>query len=256
MNAFNLPPKSILYVMDAYCGWCWGFSERLGEFEAANRHRVAFTAISGGLFVGERAKPIAAYPHIHEANAHIARLTGAVFGDAYNGLLKDGHLVMDSVAAGAGLAVLRVHAPTRAVHWAHELQAAFYDRGLSLSDPATIASMSLFAQLITKHLETERKLQESEVALLDARETSELREQFIAVLGHDLRNPLFAINVGAEQAIANVIENIPPGVAAQFAAFIREGRCGSADGREETLQLTPATHRTDGFFVAIFEAAG
>ena len=142
MNAFNLPPKSVLYVMDAYCGWCWGFSERLGEFEAANRHRVAFTAISGGLFVDERAKPIAAYPHIHEANAHIARLTGAVFGDAYNGLLKDGHLVMDSVAAGAGLAVLRAHAPTRAVHWAHELQAAFYDRGLSLSDPATIAGIA------------------------------------------------------------------------------------------------------------------
>lgn len=142
MNAFNLPPKSVLYVMDAYCGWCWGFSERLGEFEAANRHRVAFTAISGGLFVGERAKPIAAYPHIAEANAHIARLTGAVFGDAYNGLLKDGHLVMDSVAAGAGLAVLRAHAPTRAVHWAHELQAAFYDRGLSLSDPATIAGIA------------------------------------------------------------------------------------------------------------------
>jgi putative protein-disulfide isomerase len=57
-------------------------------------------------------------------------------------LLKDGHLVMDSVAAGAGLAVLRVHAPTRAVHWAHELQAAFYDRGLSLSDPATIAGIA------------------------------------------------------------------------------------------------------------------
>lgn len=142
MNAFNLPPKCVVYVMDAYCGWCWGFSERLGEFEAANRHRVPFTAISGGLFVGERAKPIAAYPHIPEANAHIARLTGAVFGDAYNGLLKDGHLVMDSVDAGAGLAVLRAHAPTRAVHWAHELQAACYDRGLSLSDPATIAGIA------------------------------------------------------------------------------------------------------------------
>lgn len=142
MNAFTLPPKSIVYVMDAYCGWCWGFSERMGEFEAANRHRVGFTAISGGLFVGERAKPITDYAHIPEANARIARLTNAVFGDAYNGLFEDGDLVMDSLDAGAGLAVLRAQAPERAVHWAHELQAAFYGRGLSLSDPATIAGIA------------------------------------------------------------------------------------------------------------------
>jgi sigma-B regulation protein RsbU (phosphoserine phosphatase) len=37
-----------------------------------------------------------------------------------------------------------------------------------------------------------------EASLLDERATSSLREQFIAVLGHDLRNPLSAISVGAE----------------------------------------------------------
>ncbi len=37
-----------------------------------------------------------------------------------------------------------------------------------------------------------------EVALLDERETSALREQFIAVLGHDLRNPLSGIGGGVE----------------------------------------------------------
>jgi sigma-B regulation protein RsbU (phosphoserine phosphatase) len=34
-------------------------------------------------------------------------------------------------------------------------------------------------------------------SLASERETAELREQFIAVLGHDLRNPLAAINAGA-----------------------------------------------------------
>jgi signal transduction histidine kinase len=33
--------------------------------------------------------------------------------------------------------------------------------------------------------------------LASERETAELREQFIAVLGHDLRNPLATINAGA-----------------------------------------------------------
>jgi phosphoserine phosphatase RsbU/P len=38
----------------------------------------------------------------------------------------------------------------------------------------------------------------AEASLLDERATSALREQFIAVLGHDLRNPLSAISGGAE----------------------------------------------------------
>lgn len=67
-----------------------------------------------------------------------------------------------------------------------------------LSSGATIASMTLFSQLITKHLETETRLSESQLALFGERETSELREQFIAVLGHDLRTPLGSIMLGAD----------------------------------------------------------
>jgi signal transduction histidine kinase len=36
----------------------------------------------------------------------------------------------------------------------------------------------------------------TEATLLDERKASALREQFIAVLGHDLRNPLAAIDGG------------------------------------------------------------
>ena len=67
-----------------------------------------------------------------------------------------------------------------------------------VSNGATVTSMTLFAQLITKHLETATQLRASQVALLSERETSELREQFIAVLGHDLRTPLGSILLGAE----------------------------------------------------------
>lgn len=142
MNRFSLPAKSVVYVMDAYCGWCWGFSERMSEFEAANRHRVNFTAVSGGLFIDERAQSLSSYPYIAQANERIAHLTGAVFGPGYEALVKAGDMVMDSLDAGAGLAVLRAQAPERAVHWAHELQAAFYGRGLSLSDPNTIVGIA------------------------------------------------------------------------------------------------------------------
>jgi signal transduction histidine kinase len=50
--------------------------------------------------------------------------------------------------------------------------------------------------LIGMHLETNKRLTFAETSLVDARAASELREQFVAVLGHDLRNPLAAITAG------------------------------------------------------------
>jgi len=60
-----------------------------------------------------------------------------------------------------------------------------------------LATFELFAELIGSHLDAQERLARSEAALLSERETAELREQFIAVLGHDLRNPLAAIDGGA-----------------------------------------------------------
>ena len=45
-------------------------------------------------------------------------------------------------------------------------------------------------------LSAEASLRVSQADLLDERKTSELREQFIGVLGHDLRNPLASIDAG------------------------------------------------------------
>jgi hypothetical protein len=67
-----------------------------------------------------------------------------------------------------------------------------------LSDAVTVSTLQLFAELIAKQLESEHSLGEARAALLDERETAELREQFIAVLGHDLRTPLGSVMSGAE----------------------------------------------------------
>jgi signal transduction histidine kinase len=62
-----------------------------------------------------------------------------------------------------------------------------------VSQSGTIAMFTSFAQLIGLQLEAERKREIEQAALLDERTAGELREQFIAVLGHDLRNPLAAV---------------------------------------------------------------
>ena len=71
-------------------------------------------------------------------------------------------------------------------------------RPARLNTPETVGMFKLFADLIAFHLDTQERLRLSDAALLDERQTAQLREQFIAVLGHDLRNPLTAVRGGAE----------------------------------------------------------
>jgi len=65
-----------------------------------------------------------------------------------------------------------------------------------LKTPGTIGMFKLFAELIAFHIDSVDRLATSEADLMDERETAELREQFIAVLSHDLRNPLASIDGG------------------------------------------------------------
>ncbi len=81
-----------------------------------------------------------------------------------------------------------------------------------------IGTFRLFADLIAFHLDAMQELALSEDRLLEEQNTAELREQFIAILGHDLRNPVTASLTsaqlilqmpGSEQVkrLANVIQN-------------------------------------------------
>lgn len=63
------------------------------------------------------------------------------------------------------------------------------------------STMESFARMLALQIEAEENQQETEAALRAERKNTELREQFIAVLGHDLRNPLFAISAGAEMLL-------------------------------------------------------
>ncbi|MAU98926.1 MAG: histidine kinase [Fulvimarina sp.] len=69
-------------------------------------------------------------------------------------------------------------------------------RPARLDNPETVGMLKLFAELVASHLDTDQKLAEAEASLLSERRVAELREQFIAVLGHDLRNPVASIDSG------------------------------------------------------------
>lgn len=78
-----------------------------------------------------------------------------------------------------------------------------------LRETKTVGMMKLFAELLAVQLEAEDLHAQSAEALAEARMTAELREQFIAVLGHDLRNPLSSIAMGAQLLARHDLGDIP-----------------------------------------------
>jgi signal transduction histidine kinase len=73
-----------------------------------------------------------------------------------------------------------------------------------VNTPAVLGILKAFAELIAFQLQAQQRLDVAEADLLTERTASELREQFIAVLGHDLRNPVAAILAGTR-----VLQKLP-----------------------------------------------
>lgn len=66
------------------------------------------------------------------------------------------------------------------------------------SAPQIVAQFESFSRLVAEELQRGRAEDERATALADERAAGALREEFIAVLGHDLRNPLSAIFTSAD----------------------------------------------------------
>lgn len=87
-----------------------------------------------------------------------------------------------------------------------------------VSGPDTVRAFRLFADLVGFHIDAQRRLEAGERALERARQEAELREQYIAVLGHDLRNPLAAVD-----AVARLMRRENPGPRAEGLLSLVEG---------------------------------
>jgi len=67
-----------------------------------------------------------------------------------------------------------------------------------LDTPEVVGMFKLFAELIAFHLDAHERLAAADATLDEAERTAQLRDQFIAVLGHDLRNPVASIDAGSQ----------------------------------------------------------
>lgn len=65
--------------------------------------------------------------------------------------------------------------------------------------PRVVAMLEMFANVVSQTLETEEQLAAQQQLIDKERELAQIQEEFVAVLGHDLRNPVAALKAGLRQ---------------------------------------------------------
>jgi signal transduction histidine kinase len=76
-----------------------------------------------------------------------------------------------------------------------------------LNRPEIVKMFRLFSELIMHHLQALEKTEQAQDNLRLERDMASRRERFVAMLSHDLRNPLAAIDAGAEMLKRETLSN-------------------------------------------------
>ena len=124
---------SIIYVYDAICGWCYGFSPVMKSLFDNYSDTFDFEVLSGGMMMGEREGAINdVAPYIKTAYKDVENTTGVKFGEAFLTELEKGDLYLSSEKPSIALSVFKSYFPEKAILFAHDLQDAIYVNGLDL----------------------------------------------------------------------------------------------------------------------------
>jgi signal transduction histidine kinase len=91
----------------------------------------------------------------------------------------------------------------------------------NVADPKILSMFTRFASLIAMQLDSEVARQQDQSALRGAHADNELREQFIAILGHDLRNPLQAVYSAGVLLEKKITDPTLKGVAARIRVSVK-----------------------------------
>jgi putative protein-disulfide isomerase len=130
---------SFIYIYDALCGWCYGFSPVIKNLYLKYKDEFDFQVISGGMILGDRVGPISQMaPFIKGAYKKVEETTGIKFGDKFiNEVLEEGTMLLSSEKPSIALSVFKSYLPDQAVLFAHDIQKALNFYGLDLNDNQT-----------------------------------------------------------------------------------------------------------------------
>ena len=124
----------LIYIYDALCGWCYGFSPVIKQIATSYSHHIDTTVISGGMVLGERSGPIGQVAsYIGEAYLQVEKTTGIQFGEGFlKGLLTEGTANFSSEKPAYAMTAFKQKYPEKAIAFASSLQQALYRDGRDL----------------------------------------------------------------------------------------------------------------------------
>ncbi len=127
---------TIIYIYDALCGWCYGFSPVMQQIHEKYKDEMNFTVLSGGMIMGERVGPIGEVAgYIKQAYKTVEDHTGVEFGEGFlNNILDKGEAIFNSYPPSVALTVFKTYQPDNAVAFAGTLQKAIYYDGIEPED--------------------------------------------------------------------------------------------------------------------------
>lgn len=125
----------LLYFYDPLCGWCFGFSPVIKKLEHEFQEQIDFEAISGGMVLGERVKPLSEMKdYLKEAMPRLEEMTGVKFGDPYLEILEEGSLMLNSELPCIAMTVYKSMSNKSSIEFASALQSTLYEKGINLNE--------------------------------------------------------------------------------------------------------------------------
>lgn len=134
----------LIYVYDALCGWCYGFSPVIEKLYNKYNDRIGFDVVSGGMRLGDSAGPISEIAgYIRKAHKDVERISGVKFGEAFlDGTLERGTAIFSSEKPAWALSVFKQYFPDKAVLFSGEIQRAIYVDGM---EPDNVSAYGKYA---------------------------------------------------------------------------------------------------------------
>lgn len=129
---------TLIYCYDAYCGWCYGFSEVMKKLNSEYKNKVKIEVLSGGMILPEQPVHIGASAgFISKAYKRVEELTGIKFGEDYLWHVRhpdQSDWYPNSEKPAIALCIFKEYFPDQQVNFAADLQYALHFEGRDLTD--------------------------------------------------------------------------------------------------------------------------
>lgn len=129
---------TIIYCYDAYCSWCYGFSNVIKRIAEEYKDKFRFEVLSGGMILPETPQPISLIaPYMQETYKTVEERTGVKFGEDFLFHInrpEESDWFPSSEKPAIALCIFKELYPESAIEFASDLQYALNFEGRDLTD--------------------------------------------------------------------------------------------------------------------------